>query len=140
MEYRWPCENGEKMKNRYLFNYSPQRSLFRNGIARLWWIGRVTYDENRVDPYELTKFLCSNQNYIEALCGRNMFNNPTIQFATIDALFEANKAGKKVNREIVEDVAKYMNLLAGTYILDILEYIELKEKVSKKIEELQEGK
>ena len=49
MKYRWSSSTVIDMENHYLFNYSSQRSLFRNGISRLWWIGRITYDETRVD-------------------------------------------------------------------------------------------
>ena len=55
-------------------------------MARLWWIGRLTYDSSRSDPYELTRFLCQDQDYIESICGRNVFNNPIVGNATIAAL------------------------------------------------------
>ena len=56
MKYRWDCKNGSEMLNRYFFNYSSNRSLFRNGISRLWWIGRVTYDEKRTDIVQTIEF------------------------------------------------------------------------------------
>lgn len=134
MKYRWPATDVNDMKNHYLFNYSNQRSLFRNGISRLWWIGRITYDETRLDPYELTKFLCKDQDYIESICGRNVFNNPDIGMATLRALFDAEKAGKRIDRYVVREIGKYVNLLAGTYILDILKSEEIYAKVRKKLE------
>ena len=121
------------MENHYLFNYSSQRSLFRNGISRLWWIGRITYDKTRVDPYELTKFLCRDQDYIESICGRNVFNNPDVGFATLSALYDAEKEGVKIDRFIVREIGKYVNLLAGTYILDVLDKEEIYAKVRKKL-------
>lgn len=133
MKYRWSSSTVNDMENHYLFNYSIQRSLFRNGISRLWWIGRITYDETRVDPYELTKFLCRDQDYIESICGRNVFNNPDIGFATLKALFEAEKDGIKIDRYVVREIAKYVNLLAGTYILDVLDKEEIFAKVRKKL-------
>ena len=139
MKYRWECKNGGEMLNRYFFNYSSNRSLFRNGIARLWWIGRVTYDDKRTDPFELTKFLCSDQDFIETICGRSIFNNPTVQRATIGAIYDEVKNGKNIKREIVREVAKYVNLLAGTYLLDMLTYDEIYNKVHAKILELVEG-
>lgn len=35
MKYRWNVNNEEEFLNRYFFNYSAQRSLFRNGMSRL---------------------------------------------------------------------------------------------------------
>ncbi|RDU23233.1 DUF6339 family protein [Anaerosacchariphilus polymeriproducens] len=133
MRYRWTANSVSDLENRYLFGYSVQRSLFRNGIARLWWIGRFTYDLNRLDPYELTKFLCKDQDYIESICGRNIFNNPDVGVATVSALFDAEKNGKTVNRDVVRNMGKYVNVLAGTYLLDSLSREEIYNKVSKKL-------
>lgn len=133
MKYRWKTASSQDMLNRYFFNYSRNRSLFRNGIARLWWIGRVTYDEKREDPFELTKFLCNHQDFIETICGRSTFNNPTVQKATLNALYDVLKDRKSDNREIIREVAKYVNLLAGTFVLDMLSYEEIYNKVYKKL-------
>lgn len=136
MRYRWNTKSPSDMLNRYFFNYSKNRSLFRNGISRLWWIGRVTYDENREDPFELTKFMCKHQDIIETICGRSTFNNPVVQKATLNAIFDALNNKKNDNRETIRDIAKYVNLLAGTYILDMLSYDEIYDKVYKKLMEL----
>ena len=133
MRYRWKASSISDLGNRYLFGYSVQRSLFRNGVSRLWWIGRFTYDETRLDPYELTRFLCKDQDYIENICGRNIFNNPDVGFATISALNDAEKAGLVVNRELVREVSKYVNLLAGTYLLDTLSKEEIYQKIQNKL-------
>lgn len=133
MRYRWKASSISDLENRYLFGYSVQRSLFRNGVSRLWWIGRFTYDETRLDPYELTRFLCKDQDYIENICGRNIFNNPNVGFATISALYDAEKVGVVVNRELVREVSKYVNLLAGTYLLDTLSEEEIYQKIQNKL-------
>ena len=133
MRYRWEPRNVNDFKNHYLFNYSNQRSLFRNGISRLWWIGRITFDKSRIDPFELTKFICKDQDYIENICGRNVFNNPTIGHSTLRCLFDAEKNGIKIDRFVVREVGKYLNLLAGTYILDTMEAEEIYNKVRKKL-------
>lgn len=133
MIYRWPARNTVDLQNRYLFGYSIQRSLFRNGVSRLWWLGRFTFDETRTDPYELTKFLCKDQDYIESICGRNIFNNPDIGLAVIAALSDAEKNNITVNRDVVRELAKYVNLLAGTYLLDALNREEMYDKVRRKL-------
>ena len=134
MQYRWKINGENDLKNRYLFGYSAHRSLFRNGMARLWWIGRVTYDESRDDPYELTELLITrDQDYAENICGRNVFNNPKVTKATIAALLDVEKEGVEIDRFLVREIAKYMNLLAGTYLLDFIEYDELYNKAKEKI-------
>lgn len=136
MKYRWNVSSSKDMLNRYFFNYSKNRSLFRNGIARLWWIGRVTYDERRQDPFEITKFLCNHQDFIETICGRSTFNNPTVQKATLNAIYDVLKDKKCDNRETIREIAKYVNLLSGTYILDMLSYDEVYNKVYTKLLEI----
>ncbi|MDA3845972.1 MAG: DUF6339 family protein [Vallitaleaceae bacterium] len=139
MQYRWKVNSENDLKNRYLFSYSAHRSLFRNGMSRLWWIGRVTYDESREDPYELTEFLISrDQDYAENICGRNVFNNPKVTKATIAALLDSEKDGIKIDRFLVREIAKYMNLLAGTYLLDSMDYDELNSKAKERILKLKE--
>ncbi len=133
MNYRWKANTIEDLRNRYFFGYSIQRSLFRNGVARLWWIGRITYDDSRNDPYELTKFLCRDQDYLESICGRNVFNNPKIGLTTITALYDAKTAGVKIDRECVRQLVKYVNLLAGTYMIDSFTKEELYEKLKKRL-------
>lgn len=133
MRYRWTARTTDDLQNRYLFGYSVQRSLFRNGIARLWWIGRFTYDQTRQDPYELTRFLCKEQDYIESICGRNIFNNPTVGIATVSALYDAERNGKTINREVVRNIGKYVNVLAGTYLIDSLSRQEIYDIVNKKL-------
>lgn len=134
MKYRWKISSENDLKNRYLFGYSAHRSLFRNGMSRLWWIGRVTFDESRDDPYELTEFLITrDQDYAENICGRNVFNNPKVTKATIAALLDVEKKGFIIDRFLVREVAKYMNLLAGTYLLDFMEYDDLYNKAKEKI-------
>jgi len=79
MRYRWYPDSETAMMNRYFFSYSPKRSLFRNGIARLWWIGHLTYDPDRAgDKYELTEYICRRQDNINLLLDINFGNNPSI--------------------------------------------------------------
>jgi hypothetical protein len=107
--------------------------LFRNGISRLWWIGRVTYDETLSDPYELTKYICKEQDFIESICGRTIFNNPIVQQSTIRAIYDVEKLGININRAEIREISKYVNLLAGTYLLDMLSKEEIYHKVYTKL-------
>ena len=84
MEYRWKPDSDVAMMNRYFFSYSPKRSLFRNGIARLWWIGHLTYDEKRTNKFELTEYICKKQDNINLLLDINFGNNPAIVRSVIE--------------------------------------------------------
>lgn len=137
MEYRWPIESEKRFSNRYLFNYGIHRSLFRNGLARLWWLGNLTYDSKRTNPYELTEFIYEDTDYIISLFDRVFSNNKIIVQAAISGLIDSKKSGQKVNRVIVREIGKYINILGGTYIIDCLSYEEIYKKVKSKVVELQ---
>lgn len=133
MLFRWGAEDKKILNNRYLFGYSPQASLFRNGVSRLWWIGRFTYDEEQSDPFELTDYLCSHQDYIESICGRNIFNNPIIGHTTIQALKDAEAVGIKIDAHVVRKIGMYVNLLGGMYVLDTFSKEDLYGKLRQKL-------
>lgn len=136
MRYRWPAESESAMMNHYFFSYSPKRSLFRNGIARLWWIGHLTYDADRPDnKFALTEYVCSKQDHINLLLDINFGNNPCIVRAVIKALLDSEAEGINVDREVVRKASEYINILGGTYLVDALSfdtvYTKTKEVIKK---------
>ena len=53
-------KNDKRLKSALYFVNGAKRSLFVHVLARLWWVGYMTYDENNhEDPYWLTEFFCS---------------------------------------------------------------------------------
>lgn len=135
MRYRWPADSETTMMNRYFFSYSAKRSLFRNGIARLWWIGHLTYDSARSgDKYELTEYICSKQDNINLLLDINFGNNPDILRASTQALIDAEKSGILVDREMVRGVSEYINTLGGIYLIDAFSFESVYKKASEFIQ------
>lgn len=135
VKYRWNIDEKctkDNIVQHFFFGYGPRRSLTRNAIARLWWIGRLTYDENRSDPYELTKLVCENADYIMHVLERNTSNNPMIVRAFLSAIIDARNEGLIINTDVVGALAKYLNLLGGIYILDCLEASTIHKKILEK--------
>lgn len=134
MKYRWMPDGVGKRMDRYFFSSSRKRALFRHGIARLWWIGYSTYDADRADPYELTEFALSHdQDFINQILDIGFSSNKTISNAVITALYDAEKAGVTISRDLVREISKYVNLLGGTYVLDCLSKEEIYDKIKAKI-------
>lgn len=53
-------KNDTRIKSTMFFENGAKRSLFVHALARLWWVGYMTYDENNQEnPYWLTEFFCS---------------------------------------------------------------------------------
>lgn len=122
-QYRWNIVSNctvNNVKQHFFFGFGPRRSLTRNAISRLWWIGRLTYDSSRKDPYELTRFVCENADYVMHILERNTSNSPIITKAFLSALLTAREEGCLINTNTVGELSKYLNLLGGTYILDCL--------------------
>ena len=141
MKRRWKTEPDGKWKPRYLFGNSQQRSLYRNGMARLWWIGHAAYDKKREDPYELVKMICSQQYLVDSVIEPNFASNPTLRKAILNAIFDAQKEGLKIDREgVIRPLSKYVNIQSSTYILDMLSYDELYLKFRKCIDNLGSAK
>ena len=138
-QYRWniieKCTK-RQVEQHYFFGYGARRSLSRNALARLWWIGRLTFDESRDDPYELTRFVCENADHIMHIIERNTSNNPTIIRPFVSAILEARNSGLPINTDTVGELSKYLNLLGGIYILDCLPYDTIYHKILDKAHEL----
>lgn len=133
VQMRWKIkENLEENKvlSHYLYFQDRRKSLTRdNAIARLWWIGRLTYDSKRNDKYELTKYVLADLDYINDFFGRNFSNNPRIVKEVIEAIEQVRNDGLKINRIIIRQLCVYVNMLGGVYILDEMSDGIIKKKV-----------
>jgi Family of unknown function (DUF6339) len=132
VQYRWRINENSSVniiKQHFFFGFGARRSLTRNALSRLWWIGRLTYDDTREDPYELTKFVCRNSDYIMHILERNTSNNKNLIRGFLDGVCVAAKEGLNINTNTVAELSRYLNLLGGTYVLDCLPKETLSEKI-----------
>lgn len=139
VKYRWDIDKkctAANIQQHFFFGFGPRRSLTRNALSRLWWIGRLTYCADRDDPWELTKFICESADYIMHVLERNISNNSDIICPFLSAIIDARKQGKQIDTNIVGELAKYLNLLGGIYILDCLPQQRIYDKTYDKICEL----
>lgn len=122
MAARWLNQKDEVPKGtleRYFANNN--REIIRNGIARLWWYGYLTYDIKRDDPYELTDFLLSNQNIAQALLERNLGNNKQWLINMLDVILKYKDDYPKILiSDNIKALAKYINFTGGVIVLDCL--------------------
>jgi hypothetical protein len=121
MQLRWKRESAGSMIDRYLFKNNGFGSLVRNGIARLWWFGQVTYDARRSDPYELTDVLLCNQDVHTALLQRSFGKSRPVLHAVLEHIRDnmdsvyADAIGSKIKTR-----AKRLNVLGGVSLLDAM--------------------
>ena len=63
---RWEASSSKKITkedvlSRYFYGQGRRRSLITNTLAKLWWVGRLTYDPDRKDPYLIFEQLHEQQ-------------------------------------------------------------------------------
>lgn len=122
--YRWPqIKEGDikKIRSHFLFGESNRRSLTRNALARLWWIGALTYDRDAEDPWFLTKTVCESSDNIMHILEINVSNNLSIVRTLIKAILKARSEGYDVNTNVIGELCIYINMLGGIYLLDIMD-------------------
>ncbi|MGC7872070.1 DUF6339 family protein [Desulfosporosinus sp. SYSU MS00001] len=138
LRYRWSTSkkqpSDKDILNHYFFSQYKKRSLITNTLAKLWWIGKLTYDIKRKNPFELTEYLKHDfATKIRILFSSNFSNNPKIVRSLLSSLIKLEHEGFVISREVFIESTKYLNVLGGTYILDYFEEEELSEKLIKRI-------
>lgn len=130
---RWDVvrnHSGENIITHYLFGYGARRSLTRNALARLWWIGHLTRDDsNASNPYEATEFVLEKLDHAVALLERNTSDNKRIVLESVQGILAARSEGFEIDRPAVRDLAKYVNIVGGVELLDLLPEGAIREKV-----------
>ena len=127
-----------KVLDHFLFKGQSKKSYTRQSIARLWWIGDLTYDVSRTDPYEITYFTMKDTDYVVNLLERNFSSNRQIFREFVEAVEHGRKEGLSIERNEIRELCKYLNLLGGVYVLDAFPTGLIREKIyaqSKKINE-----
>lgn len=98
------------------------RELIRNGIARLWWYGYLTYDNKRDNPYELTELLLSNQNLAQSMLERTIGNNRIWLINMLDLILRYKEEYPSlIQSKNIKKFAKYLNVTGGVTVLDCLD-------------------
>ena len=134
MQYRCKLTKDNISENKILtnffFNYGNKRSLILHPIARLWWVGRLVYDENSSNPFRALEYMKSDfGTKVLSLFSSNYTKNPIILRALLQAIIDLENDGYKISRKDYLEIIRYVNLLGGIVILDYLSEDELKEKI-----------
>ena len=140
MQKRWNGRKGNSdvfslTQSRYFFRSldGTRRSLFKNSLARLWWIGRLTFDSSRKDSFELTHYLSEDFSTKSlVLFSSNYTSSPSVAHGLIQALLTLDNEGfsyGKKSRDVYYQATRYLNIFGGTHILDYYTEEEIKDKV-----------
>ncbi|MEO2075900.1 MAG: DUF6339 family protein [Bacillus sp. (in: firmicutes)] len=99
---------------------------------RLWWVGYMTYDEsNTSNPYWLTDFFTEKD--FSARCvvffSSNFTSNRNITKGILKSLIKLDRRGVSIKRDHFVQANKYLNVVGGAMILDMLTTDEVEEMI-----------
>ncbi|WP_274541764.1 DUF6339 family protein [Staphylococcus chromogenes] len=108
-----------------------KRALFVNVLSRLWWVGHLTYDATREDPYELTKFFCESDFSARAVIffSSNFTSNKELGLGILSAIYRLKQDGVDIKRDHFVQANKYLNLIGGVTLLDLKTRAEVEEEI-----------
>ncbi len=129
---RWPVTS-EKMIIEKWFFAGGNQVFSRQPLVRLWWLSECSYDENREDPFELTKVAFQFQDPFNQVLERRISKSRKVFKAVLRAFKDTPNAVKlktDINRTTF---GKAINTIAGVKLLDALTEDELYEIFVKEI-------
>ena len=144
MRKRWPIKNATADKvigsviSRYFLVGDKARALTRNGLARLWWAGYTCHSSTLTgDEFAYAKALFATQDVFASLMERAFSKNRKIIHPVLSVLTKEMEKGSPFDdRDKVRDLGKYLVLLGGAMVLDIVNPTTIESIVEKFIIEL----
>ena len=81
------------------------------------------------NPYEATEFALEELDHVVALLERNTSDNKRIVLESVQGILAARSEGFEIDRLAVRELAKYVNIVGGVELLDLLPEGAIREKV-----------
>lgn len=100
------------IQRRWLMTLSSQKHLITFPLTSLWWSIHLTIDEDREDPYELTKIYFNNNRYRTVTFGGSSYVRH--KEAILGVLEFYKKHNIPETKENGDNISKFVNLLGGT--------------------------
>lgn len=106
-----------------------KRGTYVNCVSRLWWAGKLTYDEDSSDHYLLTEELCKKgfASTIILFSSSNIMGRKEARFALLKMIKKFREAGNDVKRDDIVAGIRYLNLVAGSSLIDTMSYQDLED-------------
>ena len=119
------------IKSRFFFSGSIRSGLYRNTIAKCWWVGRNTYDSTKDNSFEKLDIIGSNDisSKISDIFYSNTFaSNPSV----LEGIIQGLKYFKDENitltvKEHIRPTLQLLNAVGGGLILDYLSEEEISD-------------
>lgn len=142
MQIRWPLPDNSNDKNSHVLNnyffWNSTKAPFLNGLSRLWWYAKYTYDETLDDPFELTKYICEHDinGKIFYLLSCNFVTDDLIFKNIIKAIKKFEEDNRPISRSEFKKLVPYLNRISGKIVLDSLDADDLMNIVTNKLHDI----
>lgn len=101
----------------------------RNAMARLWWITKLTYDENLEDKLLYTRILLERSQFEQSIMESSLAKNEIILKKIMKSIIRYEEANCTMSANEIKEYMMLLNRLGGTYILDIMDEEYFYEKL-----------
>ncbi len=128
------------IESHWFINNLSARRISDHGIARLWWAAKLTYDQQREDPYELTKELFKMQDFYRTLFGGRLGRSKQFIHAVLEFVKENESLFSDSKEAKVRLLIRKMNYESGYRLLTSLSVEDLKKRFMSYEEEISAAK
>ena len=138
-----PETDASAIISRFFFSGGGRGGMFRNTLAKCWWVGRSTYDPDSSDNWNMLDVVGPEDfaTKVSDIFYSNTFAaNPEILHGICKGLeFFREKNQKLVVREHIRPTMRYLNALGGGILLDALTSDDIAAIVIENIGRLRNG-
>lgn len=139
MVLRWPAvrkgvakDPSKYVLSHWFINSATQSNLLRHGISGLWWAAHLTYDQERENPYELTRILYRHLDFATRTLGTYKLSRYKPAVLGILEFIQENPAIFDDKFEAKQRfVTRYLNQLGGVKPLPYYDKNYFKEVLQK---------
>src|SRR5690606_13107312 len=128
---RWNINENSSVdviKDRFHYEGVGLRPRNQNGVARFWWAARITFDEKRPDPFELTRLLWEKQDLYQNLIDRKL----SIYEDTLKAFLEFYSKNRHLDmKRDMRRLIKGINAYGGVRVLPLLKKDQVLDQIHK---------
>lgn len=134
--YKKGIKNDKKKIYNSFFTHTAngkKRGTYVNCVSRLWWAGKLTYDSECENHFELTNELCKKgfASTIITFSSSNIIGREETRKALLTVIRDLRQNNIDVKRDDITHAIQYMNLIGGSTMIDTISFSELVEILKK---------
>lgn len=116
-----PVKSNSTFSDHWLFTQGNRRGIFFGVLSRCFFRVALTISEDKIDKYELTRFIIENPERFRNLSWRSSSSEKHIVHGVIRAEKDIyDKYGSKVKNSLYSEIAKYVSLYCSVRLVDVI--------------------